>query len=293
MCPISRIFRIFILAALLNIYSVVVNAQMTDEEITAVMIPNVVSFLSKKVQPDGLCLYSEENFKGDRICFDEVQVNLPAEWVNKASSIGLSFAYRAIIFEQMDSTGQSQNLSADTPTLGSLNDLVSSVRIEFDDNDNDGVHFFDDLCTDTPTGEQVNVNGCSLSQLDTDQDGVTDNLDICANSPVGEIADSNGCTPTQRDTDSDGVNDALDICVDTPQGETVDGVGCSANQLSDDDADGVANYLDQCAGTTAEQIPEIDSFGCHRDQRDADGDGLADYLDAYPLQASDGMCPAN
>ncbi len=57
-----------------------------------------------------------------------------------------------------------------------------------------------DLCLSTPNGEQVDGNGCSLSQLDTDNDGIFDDVDNCVSS-----ANAN-----QLDTDEDGLGDVCD-----------------------------------------------------------------------------------
>ena len=62
------------------------------------------------------------------------------------------------------------------------------------DNDNDGVSDDVDLCPNTPTGETVNSDGCSDSQLDDDNDGVMNDDDLCPDTPTGETVDSNGCS---------------------------------------------------------------------------------------------------
>ncbi len=62
-----------------------------------------------------------------------------------------------------------------------------------------------------------------ICQNDTDGDGVTDDLDKCPETPTGVQVDAEGCA---LDTDGDGVPDHLDNCPQTPQGATVDDVGC-------------------------------------------------------------------
>jgi hypothetical protein len=74
-----------------------------------------------------------------------------------------------------------------------------------DDLDSDGVLNENDLCPDTPSGETVNSDGCSQSQLDDDNDGVMNNNDQCLNTPSGEAVDRNGCGQSQLDDDNDGV----------------------------------------------------------------------------------------
>ena len=59
--------------------------------------------------------------------------------------------------------------------------------------------------------------------LDQDLDGIPDENDLCPNSPVGEnVVDENGCAESQRDDDEDGVANGIDECPQTPEGETVD-----------------------------------------------------------------------
>ena len=62
------------------------------------------------------------------------------------------------------------------------------------DADGDGVVDASDLCPGTPTGEQVDADGCSASQLlDSDGDGVSDALDVCPGTPAGVNVDTDGC----------------------------------------------------------------------------------------------------
>ena len=61
------------------------------------------------------------------------------------------------------------------------------------DDDEDGIINDVDLCPDTPTGEIVDVNGCSESQLDEDGDGILNDVDTCPNTPLGEIVNADGC----------------------------------------------------------------------------------------------------
>ncbi len=51
------------------------------------------------------------------------------------------------------------------------------------DSDNDGVFNPSDICPNTPDGEAVNDEGCSLSQIDTDGDGVVDSIDVFPSDP--------------------------------------------------------------------------------------------------------------
>lgn len=68
-----------------------------------------------------------------------------------------------------------------------------SVNFKLVDNDNDGINNDSDLCPNTPSGETVNGDGCSDSQMDTDGDGVTDDVDQCPDTRTGVNVDENGC----------------------------------------------------------------------------------------------------
>jgi outer membrane protein OmpA-like peptidoglycan-associated protein len=138
------------------------------------------------------------------------------------------------------------------------------------DSDMDGVVNKADLCPDTPAGDAVDANGCSLPK-DSDGDGVTDDKDKCPNTPAGAKVDANGCP--FGDADKDGVTDNLDKCPNTPAGATVDANGCP----SDQDGDGVFNGLDKCPDTPAGT--KVNATGC---PTDSDGDGVTDNLDKCP-----------
>ena len=138
------------------------------------------------------------------------------------------------------------------------------------DSDMDGVVDKLDLCPNTPAGDAVDANGCSLPK-DSDGDGVTDDKDKCPNTPAGTKVDANGCP--FGDADKDGVTDNLDKCPNTPMGATVDANGCPADQ----DGDGVFNGIDQCPNTPVGVA--VDAKGC---PLDSDGDGVPDHLDRCP-----------
>jgi len=65
-----------------------------------------------------------------------------------------------------------------------------------------------------------------------DNDGITDSADLCSGTPSGESVDANGCSSSQLDSDNDGVSDADDLCPNTPEGEQVNASGCSASTCS-------------------------------------------------------------
>ena len=64
------------------------------------------------------------------------------------------------------------------------------------DDDGDEVMNDVDLCPLTPTGETVDANGCSQTQLDDDGDGVMNDVDLCPSTPTATNVDSSGCEPT-------------------------------------------------------------------------------------------------
>jgi OOP family OmpA-OmpF porin len=88
------------------------------------------------------------------------------------------------------------------------------------DSDGDGVPDTLDKCPGTPTGVDVDNDGCPL---DADGDGVPDYLDKCPGTPAGVTVDKDGCP---LDADRDGVPDYLDKCPGTPVGVKVDATGC-------------------------------------------------------------------
>jgi outer membrane protein OmpA-like peptidoglycan-associated protein len=80
---------------------------------------------------------------------------------------------------------------------------------------------------------------------DGDKDGVPDEIDKCPDTLSGEKVDEQGCSTSQLDADGDGVLNVVDKCPDTPNGERVNVDGCSDSQL-DIDGDGIKNNLDRC-----------------------------------------------
>jgi len=71
------------------------------------------------------------------------------------------------------------------------------------------------------------VSDISSKTLDDDGDGVANANDRCSNTPSGNPVDSNGCAAAQKDSDDDGISDADDLCPETPPGSEVDYQGCT------------------------------------------------------------------
>ena len=123
------------------------------------------------------------------------------------------------------------------------------------DTDEDGVNDIFDKCPGTPTGSDVDDDGCALSQLDSDDDGIGDDVDQCPTTPEGANVDSQGCA----DSDGDGIFDYIDSCPGTPSGSLIDDDGCALSQL-DSDGDGVTDDFDQCPSTPFGD--DVDVYGC-------------------------------
>lgn len=75
--------------------------------------------------------------------------------------------------------------------------------------------------------ENLVISVQPLVEVDQDNDGVLDKNDNCANTPTGELVDSNGCTISSLDSDNDGVFDSVDDCPNTPEADSVNINGCS------------------------------------------------------------------
>jgi hypothetical protein len=147
------------------------------------------------------------------------------------------------------------------------------------DDDNDGVLNSLDICPNTPLGQLVNTNGCSLSQMDADGDGVSDFLDQCPNTPLSVIVDSFGC---EIDSDNDGVPDSLDLCPnEDATGFDTNGDGC----IDDLDNDGIPDSLDQCPNEDATGF-DVNGDGCIDD---TDNDGVKDHVDLCPNEDATGF----
>lgn len=110
---------------------------------------------------------------------------------------------------------------------------------DFEDQDGDGVINIEDQCPGTPLGEEVNVDGCPITQsIDSDFDGLTDDQEF-------EL----GTNPFNPDSDFDNLSD----------GEEVNVFG--TNPLNPDtDFGGVQDFEEILAGTNPLD-PSDDRFG--------------------------------
>jgi CxxC motif-containing protein (DUF1111 family) len=124
------------------------------------------------------------------------------------------------------------------------------------DSDNDGVNNTADSCPNTPSGDAVDVSGCTVV-ADSDGDGIADDIDICPSTPSGDVVDASGCTVV-ADSDGDGIADDIDSCPNTPSGDVVDASGCTV--VADSDGDGVADDIDSCPDTP--EGAAVNAEGC-------------------------------
>ena len=198
---------------------------------------------------------------------------------NFAYTVGLTFRAPRIILpivvpkpkppdSDQDSIPDARDICPNTPLGEKVEENGCSI-----DQDKDGVSDILDLCPGTPAGISVDKNGCPLN---TDLDNIPDSLDKCPNTLAGISVDKNGCP---LDTDLDSIPDSLDRCPNTLTGMSVDNNGCPL----DTDSDGVPDTFDICPGTPIGK--EARPFGCPRESeeekgaRDADRDGIVDSLD--------------
>lgn len=90
---------------------------------------------------------------------------------------------------------------ADFPGWGTANTatIQKEVATGDKDDDSDGIKNKADACPDTPAGDNVDGNGCTVvappvtTQNDTDKDGVYDSVDRCPGTALGTAVDANGC----------------------------------------------------------------------------------------------------
>ena len=137
------------------------------------------------------------------------------------------------------------------------------------DTDGDGIHDVTDLCSASPTGESVDDNGCSDSQVDQDADGACD-PGALSNGPSMCVSTDNcplTSNPKQKDMDSDGIGNQCDPDADGDgfPNELDEGNFPGIRVDTDDDNDGV---LDDDEGSLSNSLDP-----------DRDDDSIVDGLD--------------
>jgi hypothetical protein len=135
-----------------------------------------------------------------------------------------------------------ENFLSDFSPCFQTGSCTTATYSENSDEDGDGVDDADDLCPNTPSGDGVNTDGCSCSQV-TVNDGDPCTLDACTNGIV---------TNTFQDADGDGVCDANDVCPGGDDNLDNDGDGTPDFCDDDDDNDGI---LDRC-----DTAPFVDNY---------------------------------
>ena len=85
----------------------------------------------------------------------------------------------------------------------------------------------------------------STNDNDIDADGVPDTLDLCPQTPANENVDENGCALSQKDSDADGITDDLDACPETPTGSAVNASGCHTPEIGEFFGGGYVFYIFQ------------------------------------------------
>ncbi|MEJ2619411.1 MAG: putative Ig domain-containing protein [Candidatus Thiodiazotropha sp.] len=160
------------------------------------------------------------------------------------------------------------------------------------DSDKDGVFNPSDLCSDTPYGEAVDADGCSLSQIDSDNDGIVDSIDAFPSDPTEWLdTDTDGLgNNTDNDDDADGVLDIDDAFpLDNTESLDTDADGVGDNADTDDDADGVPD-IDDTFPLDATETVDTDNDGVgNNSDSDDDNDGVLDVDDKFPLDANESV----
>jgi hypothetical protein len=153
------------------------------------------------------------------------------------------------------------------------------VTHTFQDADGDAVCDADDLCAATPSGEGVNTDGCSCSQvIIDDSDACT--LDACSNGVVSH---------TFQDADGDLTCDANDGCPNDVNKIAAGQCGCGVAD-TDTDGDLTADCNDGCPSDPNKIDPGV--CGCGTADTDSDGDLTADCNDGCPNDP-DKLAPGN
>jgi len=152
------------------------------------------------------------------------------------------------------------------------------------DADGDGIINTNDVCPNTPAGQQVDSTGCADSQIDIDSDTYTRDVDcndnnVNINPGVTEVCGDgidNDCSGADLicngDDDGDGIINANDLCSGTSAGASVNSNGCSDAQI-DNDSDTYTEVAGDCNdGDAAIKPGATDVCGDGIDQDCAGGD---------------------
>jgi len=134
------------------------------------------------------------------------------------------------------------------------------------DDDGDGVENCFDLCSGTPLGESVNVDGCGCSQLNCDDGQHCNGVENCAEGVCREVEpptcdDGNECTADSCDA---AANDGAGACANEPEPA---GTPCGDPSNTDcdnrDSCDGNGTCLDNYE---PQGTPCVDEFFCNGEE---------------------------
>jgi len=115
-----------------------------------------------------------------------------------------------------------------------------------------------------------------------------DYLAHCTATNQNDVSQCNESTPVIfADDDNDGIANDIDQCASTPEGELVDSNGCSLAPL-DTDNDGITDDIDQCLNTPADE--SVNSVGCPvEDIVQCPNDATVDCLPPLGDEDNDGI----
>lgn len=176
-----------------------------DIDYDSFRLDTLYHFSESDVQPYVLAGIGHSDFDGDLSGFSEFgdgnenSLNLGA---------GLKFKFSEQVALRSEIRGI-KDLETETDHI----DTAISVGLQF---------LFGKVNDSTPV-EPVTEPAEELVDGDADGDGVTDSNDLCPGTPSGVEVDSQGCA---LDSDGDGVADYKDDCPDSEAGAKVDEYGC-------------------------------------------------------------------
>ena len=129
----------------------------------------------------------------------------------------------------------------------------------------------------------------ATASADWDDDGVPNGSDAFPLISLGMLTDTDGdgmpddcdtaCQATGMSADPDDDNDLVD--------DVLDDFPKDPAESSDADSDGLGDNADKCDSTPKSEVSDINASGCSPSERDTDGDGVNDKLDAFPNDANE------
>tara|TARA_B100000900_G_scaffold415494_1_gene445587 strand:+ start:300 stop:4298 length:3999 start_codon:yes stop_codon:yes gene_type:complete len=180
---------------------------------------------------------------------------------------------------------------------------INGTTVNLSNNDNfSGLHFYDFIpqlptlviaaysASSASSTNNVQAEGLDLVVGDAYQYQyrVTDasNANLATSSMTGFTATAQNMSLPSFTYSTPNASGTYCVHVDLYSNLSVQLIGDSDcfNLVQDDDGDGVPNESDLCPSTTAGSM--VDQYGCALSQRDTDGDGYNDDVDAFPSDAT-------